>query len=136
VQSDTKHRQPLSTYAASVSNDARRALWSLSHTYRQQLYNIELRHLPLRPRGESQTSVVLGEAGEGRPNTLVGVVAGLNTDLDSATLNLSRLHGELEEAHARIAALEAQLKGRNPHEAQVPVIPVSPPRKRIRYGAL
>jgi hypothetical protein len=44
-------------------------------------------------------------------------VAGLNTDLDSATLYLSRLHGELEEAHARIAALEAQLEGRNPPEA-------------------
>jgi hypothetical protein len=45
------------------------------------------------------------------------VVVGLNTDLDSATLDLSRLHGELEEAHARIAALEAQLEGRNPPEA-------------------
>jgi hypothetical protein len=45
------------------------------------------------------------------------VVAGLNTDLDSATLDLSRVHVELEEAHARIVALEAQLKGTNPPEA-------------------
>jgi hypothetical protein len=29
----------LSTYAASVSDAARRTLWSLSHTYRQQLHN-------------------------------------------------------------------------------------------------
>jgi hypothetical protein len=43
-----------------------------------------------------------------------GVVAGLNTDLDSATLDLSRVHLELEDAHARIAALEAQLEGRDP----------------------
>jgi hypothetical protein len=63
------------------------------------------------------------------------VVACLNTDLDSATLDLSRVHEELEDAHARIAALEAQLEGRNPPEAQVPAIAVSPPRKRIRYGA-
>jgi hypothetical protein len=123
---------PLSTYAALVSNDARRALWSLSHTYRQWLHNTEYRHL----RGESQTSVVPAEAGEDCLNTLVGVVAGLNTDLDSTTLNLSRVHGELEEAHARIAVLETQLEVRNPPEAQVPALAVSSPRKRIHYGAL
>ena len=61
-------------------------------------------HLPLCIRGESQTSIVPGGAGEDRLNTLAGVVAGLNTDLDSATLGLSRVHLELEDAHARIAA--------------------------------
>jgi hypothetical protein len=71
-------------------------------------------HLPLHLRGESQTSVVPGGAREDRLSTLVGVVAGLNTDLDSATLDLSRVHEELEDAHARITALEAQLEGRNP----------------------
>jgi hypothetical protein len=75
------------------------------------------RHLPLRLRGESQSSVVLGEAREDCLNTLVGVVEGINIDLDSATLDLSRVHGELEEAHARIAALKAQLEGRNPPKA-------------------
>jgi hypothetical protein len=103
---------PLSTYTALVSSDARRALWSLSHNYQQHLHDMTYRHLPLRPQGESRTSVVLGEAGEDRLNTLVGVVACLNTDLDSATLDLSRVHEELEDAHARIAALEAQLEGR------------------------
>jgi hypothetical protein len=44
------------------------------------------------------------------------------------------IHGEHEEAHARIAALEAQLEGSNSPEAQVFVIDVSPPRKRICYG--
>jgi hypothetical protein len=61
-------------------------------------------------------------------------VAGLNTDLDSATLDLSRVHLELEDAHARIAALEAQLQGRDPPEAQVPSMALSPSRKRIHYG--
>jgi precorrin-6B methylase 1 len=125
---------PLSTYVSSVSNAARRALWSLSHTYRQLLHDTRYRHLPQCLREESQTSVVPSEAGEDRINTLVGVVAGLNTDLDSATLDLSRVHGELEEAHARIATLEAQLKGRNPPEAQVPAMAVFSPRKRIHYG--
>jgi hypothetical protein len=124
---------PLSTYAASVSDATRRTLWSLSHTYRQQLHKMKYRHLPLRIRGESLTSIVLGGAGEDRLNTLPGVVAGLNTNLDSATLDLSRVHLELEDAHARIAALEAQLEGRNPPEVQVPAMALSPPRKGIRY---
>jgi hypothetical protein len=91
-------------------------------------------HLPLHIRGENQTGIVPGGANEDRLNTLTGVVAGLNTDLDSATLDLSRVHLELEDAHARIAALEAQLDGRNPPEVQVPSMALSPPRKKIRYG--
>jgi hypothetical protein len=59
-------------------------------------------HLPLHLRGESQTTVVLGEAREDHLHTLVGVVAGYNTDLDNAALDLSRVHGELEEAHSRL----------------------------------
>jgi hypothetical protein len=61
-------------------------------------------------------------------------VAGLNTDLDSATLDLYRVHLELENAHTRIAALEAQLQGLDPPEAQVPAVALSPPHKRLRYG--
>jgi hypothetical protein len=61
-------------------------------------------------------------------------VAGLNIDLDSATLDLYRVHLELENAHARIVALEAQLQGLDPSEAQVPAMALSPPRKRLRYG--
>jgi hypothetical protein len=125
---------PLSTHAASVSDAARRTLWSLSHTYRQQLHDTKYKHLPLRLSGGSQTSIVPGGAGEDRLKTLAGVVAGLNTDLDSATLDLSRVHLELEDAHARIASLEAQLQGRVPPEAEVSAIALSPPRKRIRYG--
>jgi hypothetical protein len=41
---------------------------------------------------------------------------------------------EVLSQHARIAALEAQLDGRNPPEVQVPAMALSPPRKRIRYG--
>jgi hypothetical protein len=93
-------------------------------------------HLPLCIRGENQTNIVPGGANEDRLNTLAGVVAGLNTDLDSATLDLSRVHLQLEDAHARITALEAQLHGRNPPEVQVPAMALSPPHKRIRYGEL
>jgi hypothetical protein len=125
---------PLSTYAASVRDAARQTLWPLSHTYRQQLHNTKYVHLPLRIRGENQTSIALVGANEDRLSTLAGVVVGLNTNLDSATLDLSRVQLELVDAHARIAALEAQLDGRNPPEVQVPAMALSPPRKRIRYG--
>jgi hypothetical protein len=91
-------------------------------------------HLPLRLSGRSQTSIIPGGAGEDRLNTLARVVASLNTDLDSATQDLSRVHLELEDDHARIAALEALLQGWDPPEAQVPAMALSPPRKRIRYG--
>jgi hypothetical protein len=91
-------------------------------------------HLPLRLSGGSQTSIIPGRAREDSLNTLAGVVAGLNTDMDSATLDLSRVHLELEDAHARIAALKAQIQGLVPPEAQVPAMTLSPPRKRIRYG--
>ena len=91
-------------------------------------------HLPLRLCGESHTSIVPGGAEEDCLNTLVGVVAGLNTDLDSATLDLSMVHLELEDAHARITGPEAQLEGRDPPKAQVPVMALSPSRKRIRFG--
>ena len=47
-------------------------------------------------------------------------MAGLNTDLDSATLDLYSVHLELENAHARIAALEALLQGLDPPEVQDP----------------
>jgi hypothetical protein len=125
---------PLSIYAASISDAARQTLWSLNHTYRQQLHDMKYMHLPLRLSGGSQTSIVPGGVGEDRLNTLAGVVVGLNTDLDYATLDLSRVHLELEDVHARIAALEAQLQGRDPPVSQVPAMVLSPPRKRIRYG--
>jgi hypothetical protein len=67
-------------------------MWSLSHTYQQQLHDTMYMHLPLRLRGKSLTSVIPCEAREDPLNTLVGVVAGLNTNLDSATLDISRLH--------------------------------------------
>jgi hypothetical protein len=44
---------PLSTYAALASDAARWTLWTLSHTYRQQLYDMKYRHLPLRLSGGS-----------------------------------------------------------------------------------
>ena len=58
-------------------------------------------------------------------------------DLEVATAELDNTHEKLQEAQAKIAQLEAQLAGEDPPEdAEEPLYPsMSPPRKRLRYGA-
>ena len=51
---------PLPTYYDSVSSAARRALWSLCHTNREDLQATEYRHLPCRARGIEETVMTLG----------------------------------------------------------------------------
>jgi BMFP domain-containing protein YqiC len=57
------------------------------------------------------------------------VVAGLNYDMDIAITEILKKHEKLEESHARIAELEAQLEGMEPPEVEVPISNLSPPRK-------
>ncbi|CAO2146145.1 unnamed protein product [Urochloa humidicola] len=127
---------PHGTYAASVSAAAKRALWFLCYEHRLELSVTEYRHLPRRPSGTEQTNVMLGNAGEDRINILARVVAALNTDHDNATTELSYTYHRLQDAHARIAQLEAQLAGQAPPENTIEIsCPAeSPPRKRLRYG--
>lgn len=63
----------------------------------------------------------------------MGVVVGLNPDLDSSTLEISKKHEKLEDTHAKIDEMEAQLEGREPLEVEVPLTTVSPPHKRLCY---
>ena len=98
---------PHATYAASVSDAARRALWSLCYTHRQELSFTEYCHLPRRTSGTEDTVVPLGEAGEDRLNVLARVSAALNMDLEGATAELDNTHEKLQEAQAKIAQLEA-----------------------------
>ncbi|CAN6275183.1 unnamed protein product [Urochloa humidicola] len=128
---------PLGTYAASVSEAARRALSALCYAHRLELSVTEYRHLPRRPSGGEQAYVVLGDAGEDRISILAHVTAALNTDLDNAATELSKTHDQLDEAYNKIARLEAQLAGREPpvRTNVVPCPAASPPRKRLRYGA-
>jgi hypothetical protein len=67
---------------------------------------------------------------------LARVTAALNTDLEGAIAELDRTHEELQNAHARIAQLEAQLAGQQPpEEAEASCPSRSPPCKRLCYGA-
>ncbi|CAN6195140.1 unnamed protein product [Urochloa humidicola] len=127
---------PHGTYAASVSAAAKRALWFLCYEHRLELSVTEYRHLPRRPSGTEQSNVMLGNAGEDRINILARVVATLNTDHDNATTELSYTYHRLQDAHAKIAQLEAQLNGQAPpvNTTEISCPAESPPRKRLRYG--
>ena len=126
---------PFSTEEAAVNDAARRALWSLSHSYREQLYNSDFRHVPHRLSGTEETVVPAVRFGEGRLDILTRITAALNTDLEGATAELDRTHEELRTAQARIAQLEAQLAGQQlPEEVAPNCLTASPPRKRLRYG--
>ena len=128
---------PHSTYGASVSNAARRALWSLRSRHHHELNISDYRHIPRRTSGTERTVVPLGDPEEVRLNVLAQVAAGLNTDLEGATAELDQTHEKLKEAYARIAQLEAERDGRELPErlAETPCPAVSPPRKRLRYGS-
>lgn len=129
---------PHATYAASVSDSTKRALWSLCYTHRQELSFTKYHHFPRRTSGAEDTVIPLGEAGEDCLNVLARVTAALNTDLEGATAELDNTRKKLQEAQAKIAQLEAQLAGEDPPEdAEEALYPsMSPPRKRLRYGAL
>jgi hypothetical protein len=79
---------PHTTYATSISNAARRALWSLCYTHRQELGTTNYHHLPCCISGTEETVVLMGEDGEDHINILARVTTALNTDLEGATVEL------------------------------------------------
>lgn len=60
----------------------------------------------------TNSAILLGEAREDRINTLARVIAALNTDLDGATSELAKTHGELQDAHARLLSSLDRIHGR------------------------
>jgi hypothetical protein len=128
---------PHSTYQASVSNAARRALFSLRFRHDQELSLSDYRYIPRHTSGTEQTVVPLTGFEDPRLHTLAQVTAALNTNLEGTTSELEQTHGELKDAHARIAELEAECDGREPpvQPDETPFPAESPPRKRLRYGS-
>jgi len=128
---------PLPTYYDSVCSAARRALWSLCHTNRQDLQATEYRHLPRRACGTEETVMTLGGEEGSSVSILARATAALNTDLEGVTTELVRTQDRLMEAHDRIRQLEAQLAGGAPPPAQEeepPFPALSPLRKKLRFG--
>jgi hypothetical protein len=128
---------PHSTNQASVSNAARRALFSLRFRHDQKLSLNDYRHIPRCIRGTEQTVVPLTGSEDPRLHTLAQVTAALNTNLEGVTSELEQTHGELKDAYARIAQLEAERDGREPpvQRDETPFPAESPPRKRLCCGS-
>ncbi|EEC75077.1 hypothetical protein OsI_11210 [Oryza sativa Indica Group] len=126
---------PFSTENAAINDAARRALYSYSYRFRDQLHYSDFRHIPSRPVGTKDTVVPASQTGDDRVDVLARVTAALNTDLEGATSEIEGLHGKLQDAQAKIAQLEAQLAGQAPPEEMVQHCTTSsPPRNKLRYG--
>jgi hypothetical protein len=128
---------PHSTYRASASNAARRALFSLRSRHDQELSLNNYRHIPRRTTGTGQMVVPLTGSEDPRLHTLAQVTAALNIDLEGVTSELEQTHDELKDAYSRIAQLEAERDGREP-PVQPDVTPFpaeSPPCKKLRYNS-
>jgi hypothetical protein len=120
--------------AAAINDAARRALWSVSNTFRDRIEGADFRFVPSRVSGTENTVVPMGDFRDSRVDILARVTAALNTDLEGATAELDMTHRELQNAQARIAQLEAQLaRQQPPEEAEASCPSRSPPRKRLRY---
>jgi hypothetical protein len=126
-----------SIYQASVSDCARRALFSLRSRHDQELRLSDYRHIPHHTSGTEQTVVPLTGSEDPRFHTLAQVTIALNTDLEGVTSELEQTHEELKDGYARIAQLEAERDGREPpvQPDETPFPAESPPCKRLRYGS-
>jgi hypothetical protein len=121
--------------AAAINDATRRALWSVSNTFRDRIEGTDFRFVPSRVSGTENTVVPMGDFRDSRVDILTRVTAALNTDLEGATAELDTTHREFQNAQARIAQLEAQLAGQQPpEEAKASCPSRSPPHKRLCYG--
>jgi hypothetical protein len=67
--------------AAVVNDAARRALWSVSNTFRDRIEGRDFRFVPNRVSGTENTVVPMGDFRDSRVDILSRVTATLNTDL-------------------------------------------------------
>jgi hypothetical protein len=93
--------------AAATNDAARRALWSVSNTFRDRIEGTDFRFVPSRVSGTENTMVPMGDFRDSRVDILARVTATLNRDLEGATTELDMTHRELQNAQAGIAQLEA-----------------------------
>jgi hypothetical protein len=88
--------------ADAINDAARRALSSVSNTFRDCIEGTNFRFVPSRVRGTENTVVPMSDFRDRRVDILARVTAALNTDLEGATAELDMTHRELQNAQARI----------------------------------
>jgi hypothetical protein len=64
--------------AAAINDTARRALWSVSNTFRDPMEGTDFRFVPSRVSGTENTVVPMGDFRESRLDILARVTAALN----------------------------------------------------------
>jgi hypothetical protein len=133
---------PRRTLDAGTSEAARRALYYLYHTYRDELQGTEFQQFPRRKRGATCARIPALPPGEGNllMDTTQELVATLITDLDAAGAEIQEVKRKLMKTIREKAILEAQLRGdlelppeydsNEPREYLLD----SPPHKRVHYG--
>jgi hypothetical protein len=123
---------PHSTYRASASNNARRALFSLHSRHDQELSLNDYRLIPRHTSGTEQAVVPL-TGSEDHASTL----SPRSLHHSTPTWRVLLLSNELKDAYARIAQLEDERDGREPpvQPDMTPFPAESPPRKMLRYGS-
>jgi hypothetical protein len=81
--------------AATINDAARRALLSVSNTFRDRIEGTDFRFVPSRVSGTENTVVPMGDFRDSRVDILARVTAALNIDLEGATAELDMTHREL-----------------------------------------
>jgi hypothetical protein len=89
--------------AAAINDAARRALWSVSNTFRDRIEGTDFRFVPSRVSGTENTVVPMGDFRDSHVDILARVTVALNTDLEGATAELDMTYRELQNAQTRIA---------------------------------
>jgi hypothetical protein len=95
IHSCTAH---FSSEAAAINDAARRALWSISNSFRDQIHGTDFSFVPSCVSSTEDAVVPMGDFHDSRVDILARVTATLNTDLESATAELDRKHEELQNA--------------------------------------
>lgn len=122
------------TQEAGIADAARQALYVHRNQFYTEIQSDRDRWYPRRERGKAACRIAsTADVTDPQMVSTVALVATLNTELDAALDESSRLRAELAETQARLAVLEHQLGGPEPLPTEY--LGESPQRKRTRYGS-
>jgi hypothetical protein len=122
------------TSEAAMPDAARRALSQYCSLFSGVADGLDLKYYPHRSTG-SAGGVIVSPVGEGIPmlNSMVNLVAVLNTELDHALDKLGKVRAKVAELRAECAARH-YLDGGSPAPVGIQHPYRSPPRGRFDYG--
>ena len=117
-----------------MQDAARRALSQYCSFFSRVADDLDLKYYPCRSTG-SAGGVIVSPVGEGNPklNSMVNLVAVLNTELDHALDELGKIRAEVAELRAECAARH-YLDGGSPAPVMIQHPYRSPPHGRFNCG--